>query len=64
MTCPCEICERYEERAAIREHDGGQARDVAEHGAIQDVRRVLGDDAAWHVIGQLRDGAQGELGYG
>ena len=31
--------EHYEERAAIREHDGGQSRADAERGALEDVLR-------------------------
>lgn len=33
--------EAFEERAAIREYDGGQERAVAEAGALEDVAREL-----------------------
>jgi len=34
--------ETYEERAAIREYDGGMDRDEAERAALADVRRMRG----------------------
>jgi hypothetical protein len=34
--------ELWRERAAIREHEGGQPRPAAERHALEDVREVLG----------------------
>ena len=37
-----ELIELYEERAAIREHDGGMTREDAEEAAYYDWRRIVG----------------------
>jgi hypothetical protein len=37
-----DIIELWEERAAIREFDGGMRRDLAERAAYFDLRRLLG----------------------
>lgn len=34
------LCELWQERAAIREHDGGQSRELAEAMALIDVIRL------------------------
>ncbi len=49
MTCPCEICDDYRERAAIREYDGIQTRDRAEVGSVRDVIRTYAADTAAHL---------------
>jgi hypothetical protein len=36
-----DVVERWAERAAIREHDGGQPRELAERDAFEDVRVEL-----------------------
>jgi hypothetical protein len=38
---PDELVEYWEERAAIREVDGGQARDDAERAALEDMREMI-----------------------
>ena len=38
---PDELIEWWEERAAVREYDGGQARPEAEHDALEDMRAML-----------------------
>jgi hypothetical protein len=38
---PEELLEYWSERAAIRELDGGQPRDDAERGALEDVRELI-----------------------
>jgi hypothetical protein len=38
---PADVIERWDERAAIREFEGGQDRASAEHDALDDVRREL-----------------------
>ena len=38
---PDELVEYWEERAAIREVDGGQARDDAERAALDDMREMI-----------------------
>jgi hypothetical protein len=38
---PDELVEWWEERAAIREYDGGQPRPEAEHDALEDMRAML-----------------------
>ena len=40
---PDELVEWWAERAAIREVDGGQPRDAAEAGALDDLRTALGE---------------------
>lgn len=37
---PADLLERWSERAAIREYDGGMARDEAEAAAVEDVREL------------------------
>ena len=37
-----ELIELYDERAAIREHDGGMSREQAEEAAYYDLRRIVG----------------------
>lgn len=37
---PVELVDAYEERAAIREHDGGQPRELAEPAAFLEVREA------------------------
>jgi len=41
-TCEADALDRYEERAAIREHDGGQTRAEAEAAALGEAARVSG----------------------
>jgi hypothetical protein len=36
-----ELLEMFDERAAIREYEGGQRRDLAEHLAVLDVRSYV-----------------------
>ncbi|MBA3542744.1 MAG: hypothetical protein H0T79_24215 [Deltaproteobacteria bacterium] len=48
-----EVLEYFGERAAIREFDGGQARDVAEQGAMDDTRAAF---AAPSLMGGERTG--------
>jgi hypothetical protein len=36
------VIERWEERAAVRQYDGGQTRQDAERDAFEDVRAELG----------------------
>jgi len=38
---PDDLVEYWSERAAIREIDGGQSRDDAEQGALDDIRELL-----------------------
>lgn len=38
---PDELLEYWSERAAIREHDGGQPRDEAERDALEDMRELI-----------------------
>ena len=38
---PDELVEYWEERAAIREVDGGQPRDDAERAALEDMREMI-----------------------
>ena len=38
---PDDLIEYWSERAAIREIDGGQSREDAEHGALDDIRELL-----------------------
>jgi len=38
---PDDVVERWTERAAIREYDGGQDRASAERDALDDIRREL-----------------------
>ena len=38
---PDELIEWWEERAAVREYDGGQPRPEAEHDALEDMRAML-----------------------
>lgn len=38
---PAEVYEEWENRAAIRQHDGGQRREEAERGAVEDVEQWL-----------------------
>ena len=40
---PAYLRERYEERAAIMEHDGGLSRERAEAEAMADVLRLMGE---------------------
>ena len=49
---PDELVEYWEERAAIREVDGGQARDDAERAALDDMREVVAI-GAW-VLGERK----------
>jgi hypothetical protein len=39
---PDELLEWWGERAAIREIDGGQSREDAERGALEDMREMIG----------------------
>ena len=36
-----DVLEYWSERAAVREIDGGQERDVAESGALEDIRELI-----------------------
>lgn len=38
---PAEVYEEWENRAAIRQHDGGQSRAEAERGAVEDAEQWL-----------------------
>jgi hypothetical protein len=38
---PDELVEWWDERAAIREVDGGQSREDAERGALEDIRELI-----------------------
>jgi hypothetical protein len=38
-----DMVEEWQERAAIREYDGGQPRDLAERDAIEDLLRIHGE---------------------
>jgi hypothetical protein len=51
---PDELVEWWAERAAIREIDGGQSREDAERGALDDMREVI-ELGAW-MLGTGRKG--------
>lgn len=51
--CSCYACDYFEERAALREYQGGETRPRAEAGAHSDTRRRYGDKAAGHVLATL-----------
>lgn len=44
-----DVIELFEERAAIREHDGKMDRQRAEYLALRDVRRISGTLPLWLV---------------
>lgn len=44
LLVPLDRFEEFEERAAIREFDGGQSREDAERGAARDLGLVRGDE--------------------
>lgn len=44
-----DVWELFTERAAIREHDGGNSREHAEDNALRDVRRILGTLPKWLI---------------
>lgn len=48
-----DVLELWNERAAIREYEGGQSRADAEHAALDDVRATF---AALSLAGELRKG--------
>lgn len=41
-----DLIEIYEERAAVREHDGGMSRQEAERAAYWDWRKIVGRNVA------------------
>jgi len=47
-----ELVEWWSERAAVREYDGGQARDEAELAALDDVRQMI-ELGPW-IVGERR----------
>jgi hypothetical protein len=49
---PDELVEWWEERAAIREYDGGQPRPEAEQDALEDMRAML-ELGPW-IVGERR----------
>lgn len=57
-----DLIELYEERAAIREHDGGMVREVAEKAAYWDWRCIVGrhrvvPDAIQARVKRFKEGA-------
>lgn len=50
--------ESFEERSAIREYDGGQSREEAERGALQDVINARARSVIFSADGSVRDKAQ------
>jgi len=49
---PDELVEWWSECAAVREYDGGQSRQAAEQGALEDMQRLL-ELGPW-IVGERR----------
>jgi hypothetical protein len=62
MIC-CDICEQFEERAAIMQHMGGQSKRAAETGAATCVRAAHGVEAIAHLraVGLIKEQQQTAL---
>jgi len=62
-SCDCDPCDYYEERAAIRQHDGRQSKTAAESAALTETLRKFGREALEHMqgAGTVVRQEQGEL---
>ena len=62
-SCDCGPCDYYEERAAIREHDGKQPLRQAEREALTETVNKFGRDSLEHMqaVGTIAEQRQLEL---